>query len=41
MMDHPVTGEDIIAAQDTKNLEERRASLAGRRSSIVQKVFEV
>ena len=37
MLDHPETGEDIIAAQDAKNVEAR----AGRRSSVVEKVFAV
>lgn len=41
MMDHAETGEDIIAANDAKNVEERRASLAGRRQSVVAKIFEV
>ncbi|KUJ09942.1 uncharacterized protein LY89DRAFT_723794 [Mollisia scopiformis] len=41
IMDHPETGEDIIAAQDAKNVEARRASLAGRRPSIAARVFEV
>ncbi|KAF2117471.1 permease for cytosine/purines, uracil, thiamine, allantoin-domain-containing protein [Lophiotrema nucula] len=41
MMDHPETGEDIIAAQDAKNVEARRASLNGRRPSVVQQIFQV
>lgn len=41
MMDHPETGEDIIAAQDAKNVEARRESLHGRRPSIIAQVFEV
>jgi NCS1 family nucleobase:cation symporter-1 len=40
-MDHPETGEEIIAAQDAKNVEDRRASMQGRRESIVGKVFHV
>jgi NCS1 family nucleobase:cation symporter-1 len=40
-MDHPETGEDVIAAQDAKNMEERRESLGGRRPSVIAKVFEV
>ena len=40
-MDHAETGEDIIAANDAKNVEQRRASLAGRRQSVVAKIFEV
>ncbi|KAF2731237.1 hypothetical protein EJ04DRAFT_514740 [Polyplosphaeria fusca] len=41
MMDHAETGEEIIAAQDAKNVEARRASFAERRPSVVQKVFTV
>ena len=41
MMDHAETGEDIIAANDAKNVEQRRASRAGRRTSIVTQIFEV
>jgi len=41
IMDHPETGEDIVAANDAKNIEERRASLAERRPSLVAKIFEV
>ncbi|KAF2495747.1 hypothetical protein BU16DRAFT_581242 [Lophium mytilinum] len=41
MMDHPETGEDIIAANDAKNVEKRRADRAQRRPSIVTQVFEV
>jgi NCS1 family nucleobase:cation symporter-1 len=37
-MDHPETGEDIIAA---KNVEKRRASRAERRPSIAAQIFEV
>ncbi|QDS75857.1 hypothetical protein FKW77_001555 [Venturia effusa] len=40
-MDHAETGEDIIAAQDAKNQEMRRASYAERKPSIVEKVFTV
>ncbi|KAF2803912.1 uncharacterized protein BDZ99DRAFT_452312 [Mytilinidion resinicola] len=40
-MDHPETGEDIIAANDAKNVEQRRASRAERRPSIVAQIFEV
>ena len=39
-MDHAETGEDIIAANDAKNIEERRASLAERKQSVVAKLFE-
>jgi NCS1 family nucleobase:cation symporter-1 len=41
IMDHPETGEDIIAANDAKNVEKRRASRADRRPSIVTQIFEV
>jgi NCS1 family nucleobase:cation symporter-1 len=40
-MDHPETGEDIIAANDAKNVEKRRASRAERRPSIAAQIFEV
>jgi len=40
-MDHAETGEDIIAANDAKNVEKRRASRAERRPSIVAQIFEV
>jgi len=42
MMDHAETGEDIIAAQDAKNVEKRRESYAeGRRPSVIAQMFEV
>ncbi|KEF57401.1 uncharacterized protein A1O9_05318 [Exophiala aquamarina CBS 119918] len=41
IMDHPETGEDIIAANDAKNVEERRTSRAERRPSVVSRIFEV
>jgi nucleobase:cation symporter-1, NCS1 family len=41
MMDHADTGEEIIAAQDAKNVEMRRESYAERRPSVIAKVFEV
>jgi NCS1 family nucleobase:cation symporter-1 len=41
MMDHPETGEEIIAAQDAKNVEERRAVYAERKPSVVAQMFEV
>jgi nucleobase:cation symporter-1, NCS1 family len=40
-MDHAETGEDIIAANDAKNVEKRRASRAERKQSVVAKIFEV
>jgi NCS1 family nucleobase:cation symporter-1 len=40
-MDHPETGEDIIAAQDAKNVEKRAAERAERRPSVVARAFEV
>ena len=42
MMDHPETGEEIIAAQDAKNVEKKLAERAeGRRPSVVSQVFAV
>jgi NCS1 family nucleobase:cation symporter-1 len=41
IMDHAETGEDIIAANDAKNVEQRRASFAERRPSMVARMFEV
>lgn len=41
ILDHPETGEDVIAAQDEKNIRERRASQTGRRQSLAAKIFEV
>ncbi|KAK4947517.1 hypothetical protein LTR10_013462 [Elasticomyces elasticus] len=41
IMSHPETGEDIIAAQDARNVQQRRASYAERRPSVVTKFFEV
>jgi len=41
IMDHPVTGEDIVAANDAKNVAERRAHRTERKPSIVTKIFEV
>ena len=40
-MDHAETGEEIIAAQDAKNVQERRASRADRKPSVVTTFFEV
>jgi nucleobase:cation symporter-1, NCS1 family len=40
-MDHPETGEEIIAANDAKVLEERRATRAERRPSVFTRMFEV
>lgn len=40
-MDHAETGEGIIAANDAKNIEERRASRAERKQSVVSTFFEV
>jgi len=40
-MDHAETGEDIIAANDAKNVEMRRASRAERRPSVIAQIFEV
>jgi NCS1 family nucleobase:cation symporter-1 len=38
MMDHAETGEDIIAANDAKNVEAKRAE---RRPSFVTRIFRV
>ena len=40
-MDHAETGEDVIAANDAKNVEERLANRAQHGKSIVARVFEV
>lgn len=41
-MDHPETGEEIIAANDAKNVSERRASWAeGHKPNIVSRAFQV
>ncbi|KAF2724789.1 hypothetical protein K431DRAFT_281739 [Polychaeton citri CBS 116435] len=42
IMDHPDTGEEIIAAQDAKNVAMRRASYSeGHRPSVVTRAFQV
>lgn len=41
IMDHPETGEDIIAANDAKNVQERQANRAERKQSVVSTFFEV
>jgi nucleobase:cation symporter-1, NCS1 family len=42
MMDHPEIGEEIIAANDAKNVQERRQSWEhGRKPSIVERAFQV
>lgn len=38
IMDHPETGEELIVANDLKNIEKRAAT---RRGSMVTRVFEV
>lgn len=40
-MDHPETGEDIIAANDAKNVEKKRADRAARKKSVFTRAFEV
>ncbi|KAJ5127698.1 hypothetical protein N7448_008477 [Penicillium atrosanguineum] len=40
-MDHPETGEEIIAEQDAKNTEKRRVELAGQKPNITRRVFQV
>lgn len=41
IMDHPETGEDIIAANDAKNVEKKRADRAARKTSVFTRAFEV
>lgn len=41
MMDHPETGEEIIAAQDAKNVQERRGSWSEQKPNIVSRMFTV
>lgn len=42
MLDYAVTGEDVIAANDEKNVEQRRASWAqGSRPNILKRAFQV
>jgi NCS1 family nucleobase:cation symporter-1 len=42
MMNHPETGEDIVAANDAKNVEKRRASYtSGHKPSIIARAFQV
>ncbi|MCJ1230544.1 hypothetical protein MMC12_007218 [Toensbergia leucococca] len=41
IMDHAETGEDIIAANDAKNVQERVANRAERKQSVVSTFFEV
>ncbi|KAL5438606.1 hypothetical protein PMIN06_010205 [Paraphaeosphaeria minitans] len=41
MMDHPETGEDIIAAQDAKNVQERRGSWSEHKPNVVSRMFSV
>lgn len=41
MLDRPETGEDIIAAQDAKNVEERRGSWTEHKPNIVSRMFSV
>lgn len=41
IMDHPETGEEIIAAQDEKNMLERRRDSEARRPSVVERAFRV
>lgn len=41
-MDYPNTGEEIIAANDAKNVAERRASYSsGHKPSLVTRAFQV
>jgi NCS1 family nucleobase:cation symporter-1 len=41
IMDHPETGEDIIAAQDAKNVEAAKLARAERNPSVVAQMFTV
>ncbi|KAK4569408.1 hypothetical protein LTR86_003171 [Recurvomyces mirabilis] len=42
MLDHAETGEDVIAANDAKNVQERRASWSeGHKPSVVSRAFQV
>ena len=41
MMDHADTGEEIIAAQDMKNVERKLAERHGKKPGIVAKIFSV
>jgi nucleobase:cation symporter-1, NCS1 family len=42
-MDHAETGEDIIAANDAKNVQERRASWSepGQKPNMLKRFFQV
>jgi NCS1 family nucleobase:cation symporter-1 len=40
-MDHAETGEDIIAANDAKNVEKRLAERAQRKGNFATRIFEV
>ncbi|RMZ83169.1 hypothetical protein DV738_g1405, partial [Chaetothyriales sp. CBS 135597] len=41
IMDHAETGEDIVAANDARRLEERRASLSEHNPGILRRFFQV
>lgn len=41
MMDYPNTGEDIIAAQDAKNVEAKLAEQQRRKPSVAERMFAV
>tara|TARA_R110002033_G_C3701257_1_gene220793 strand:+ start:341 stop:463 length:123 start_codon:yes stop_codon:yes gene_type:complete len=40
-MDHPELGEDIIAENDLKNVEKKRADRAAKKTSVFTRIFEV
>lgn len=40
-MDHAETGEDIVAAQDAKNVQERRGSWSEHKPNMVSRMFTV
>merc|ERR1712230_169069 len=41
IMDHPELGEDIIAENDLKNVEKKRADRAAKKTSVFTRIFEV
>ena len=41
MLEQSITGEDIIAAQDEKNVERKRAARAEKRPGVLKRIFEV
>lgn len=41
IMDHPDLGEEIIAENDAKNVEKKRADRAAKGTSFLKRIFEV